>query len=325
MKRDSRRRPAGPPAKRLLGLLGALLLVLSAGLVSPTATISARGPDASRPATDFSSPSDTPGIDAAIPQVAPATAPGDLFREAGPGALDGVGRVRANGVFKPGERLTMRVTYMGMTAGYFTIRVGEDRVDDRSLYTLKMKARTAGAVDWFYKVRDTLVSYVDVQGLYSWGYDYFQDHGGEKETTRVRYDQANGFVIENGERSDSVPRYTQDILSALYYLRSQDLQVGQSYSFPVHVSDDYYQLVLTVDGMENIATYEGWQEAYRLVPDVRSKKKAQELQKKVYRNRKGGVRLWISTDGRRLPLRVALPARFGTFYGYLEAYSPGPG
>ncbi len=257
------------------------------------------------------------------PEVKTAPAPPDLFRPISPENFRGLDRDVANGAFRPGEKFSMRVTYMGVTAGYFTIRVGEDRVNDRSLYTLNMKARTAGAVDWFYRVRDSLTSYMDVKGLFSWGYDYNQDHAGETETTRVRYDQQRGFVNVDGERADSVPRYTQDILSAIYYLRSRDLRVGQSYSFPVHVSDSYYQLIMTVAGVEKIGTYDGWREAYRLVPDVRSRKKAEELREQVYSDRRGGVQLWISRDDRKVPLMVALPARFGTFYGYLETYSPG--
>lgn len=298
-------------------LLASLIVLGLSGSVFPGTNADA-GPGRSSTSTE----ADTDGGES-VPEVHSVPAPSDLFGPISPADFRGLDRDVVNGAFQPGEKFSMRVTYMGVTAGFFTVRVGEDRVDDRALYTLNMKARTAGAVDWFYRVRDTLTSYMDVKGLFSWGYDYDQNHAGEVESTRVRYDQQEGFVNVDGERADSVPRFTQDILSSIYYLRSQDLEVGQSYRFPVHVSDDYYELILTVAGVEKVGTYDGWQEAYRLVPDVHSKKKAEELREQVYSDRHGGVQLWISKDHRKVPLQVALPARFGTFYGYLQDYSPG--
>lgn len=302
----------------LQGLLLASVLILGlSGSVVPGANVDAAP---GRSATPIEADTDA---GERVPEARSVQAPSDLFGPISPGNFRGLDRKMVNGAFRPGEKFSMRVTYMGVTAGFFTVRVGEDRVDGRALYTLNMKARTAGAIDWFYRVRDTLTSYMDVEGLFSWGYDYDQNHGGDQESTSVRYDQQGGVVNVDGERADSVPRFTQDILSSIYYLRSQDLEVGQSYRFPVHVSDDYYELILTVAGVEKIGTYDGWKEAYRLVPDVRSKEKAEELREQVYSGKHGGVQLWISKDQRKIPLQVALPARFGTFYGYLEDYSPG--
>lgn len=224
-------------------------------------------------------------------------------------------------VFKPGEFLKMRVTYLGMTAGYIEVRVNRKNVEGRDLYALNMKAYTAGPVEWFYSARDRLISYMDARGLFSWGYDFFKNHQDEKEQTRVRYYHHNGVFTENGKQEGAIPPYTQDLLSAVYYVRTQKLETGQEYDFPVHSSDRSYRLTLKVKESDRVATGDGWREAFVLLPTFEKSTDRDEAFEHVKKVR--GVKLWISRDHHKVPLKISLPATFGHVYAYLHDYEPG--
>lgn len=223
--------------------------------------------------------------------------------------------------FRPGELLKLRVTYLGMTAGYLEVRVDTGAIQGRDLYRLTMNAYTAGPASWFYSVQDELVSYMDRDGLFSWGYDFFQEHEHESETTRVRYFHDRGFFTENGERRGQIPRYTQDLLSAIYYVRTQELAVGQEYQFPIHSSERSYRLTIEVRDSERVATRDGWRDAYKLVPTFERKTDRDEAFEHVKEVR--GVTLWIGRDRHKIPLKVAVPATFGQVYAYLHTFEPG--
>jgi hypothetical protein len=225
-------------------------------------------------------------------------------------------------VFQPGEFLKVRVTYLGLTAGYLEVRVDTASVEDRELYTLKMNAYTAGTGGFFYTVRDQFVSYVDREGLFSWGYDFSkQREDEESEETRVRYYHGREFFTKNGSREGTIPPFTQDLLSAVYYIRTQELENGQEYQFPVHSSSRAYRLTIRVEDPEPIATKDGWKEAYRLVPTFERRTARDEAFEHIEEVRE--VKIWIGKDKHRIPLKIAVPATFGQLYAYYEEYRPG--
>jgi hypothetical protein len=231
------------------------------------------------------------------------------------------GRSIEQDVYRPGEFLKLRVTYLGLTAGYLEVRVDTASIEGRDLYTLNMEAYTAGAGGLIYTVRDRFVSYVDQEGLFSWGYDFIKQHEDESEETRVRYYHGREFFTENGTREGSIPPYTQDLLSAVYYIRTQELADGQEYQFPIHSSSRAYRLTIRVEDSEPVATREGWKDAYRLIPTFERKTDRDEAFEHVKEVR--GVKIWISKSKHRIPLKISVPATFGQVYAYYSEFRPG--
>ncbi len=224
--------------------------------------------------------------------------------------------------FSEGEEVALRVTYMGFTAGRITVEVDEGDWEGKDVYKLRMGGKSAGMANWFYSVDDRWISYMDREDLFSWGYDYYQNHEGEKETEKVRFDHDGGVAIENGEVESNIPRHTHDVLTAVYYLRTQPFEVGDEYRFPVHVSGEPYTLKIRVAELERVATHDGWVDGYRLVPEIVDEQQQEEVEEKL-EGETTGVEVWVSADEHRLPLQIALPAQFGTLYGYLEEHTPG--
>lgn len=224
--------------------------------------------------------------------------------------------------FEKGERIKLRATYLGITAGYITMTVNNDTVAGRPLYRLVLNAETGGFVDYIYSLQDRFVSFLDRRGLFSWGYNYHQIHNGNRQTRTVRYFHREGFFTENEKRRGKIKRYTQDLLSTMYYIRVKELNDGDTVSFPLQTGDEYYDVTLNVDEDARVATKNGWKNAYELAPVLRKSEHKEMAQDHV--ESISGIRIWLSHDDRKIPLKISFPATFGHLNAYLEDYREGP-
>ncbi|MFB6346530.1 MAG: DUF3108 domain-containing protein [bacterium] len=217
-----------------------------------------------------------------------------------------------------GESIRLRATYLGLTAGYITITTNSGTIGNRPLYKLSLKARTGGMVEYLYTLEDRFTSYFDRKGLFSWGYDYHQLHNGENETRTVRYNHRGGYFTKNGERKSSIKKYTQDLLSTLYYVRAQDLSEKKRIEFPLQSDDESYDVTLEINRDARVATKDGWVDSYEIRPILDKslhKEAAREHVESI-----SGIRIWLSKDDRRVPLKISFPATFGHLSAFLEEY-----
>lgn len=225
-----------------------------------------------------------------------------------------------NNPFGPGETIKLRATYLGLTAGYITMTVEGETRGERPLYRLELNARTGGLVEYIYTLEDRFISFFDRKGLFSWGYNYYQTHNGTSEIRRVRYDHADEYFTENGERKGKIKPYTQDLLSTMYFLRTRKFNDGDTLAFPLQTGDEYYDVRIKVDEDARVATKDGWKDAYELRPILTKsshKKAAKDHVESI-----SDIRIWLSHDERRIPLKISFPATFGSMQAFLERYRP---
>lgn len=224
--------------------------------------------------------------------------------------------------FEPGESITLEVTYLGMDAGKITVTVEQDTWEERPVYELEMTAVSRGIADMLYPLEDRWVSYLDRRKKVSQGYDYYQDHGGDTDHERFRYDHEGGTVTIDREDTYSIPDGTQDILTAVYYLRTKPFNQGDVYEVPVNVDEDTYRVAVTVGPAEEIYANGESQMAHRLRPAILDDDQEKEVEEQLEEGT-SGVEIWVSADEEKLPLRIGLPITFGSIYGYLKEHQPG--
>ena len=93
----------------------------------------------------------------------------------------------------------------------------------------------------------------------------------------------------------TTPIGTQDELSTLYFLRSKQLTLGETYFFPVVVKGKVQKVTLTVERKEVIKN--------KVLGSVRTL---------VLRTSKGD-RFWLTDDKRRLPVKMEAESKMGAF------------
>jgi len=150
--------------------------------------------------------------------------------------------VDAPGVIEPapvpflvGERLTFSVEYGFVTAGEAVMSVvSVDTIMGFPSYLIRSTAKTNEIFSAFYKVDDNVESHMDTGRLFSRHFKKRLREGKFKRDHEVYFDQENMTAsYVNGDTLSTFAE-TQDILSAFFFLRSQDLTVGEEFSFPCH-------------------------------------------------------------------------------------------
>ncbi|HEV2826876.1 MAG TPA: DUF3108 domain-containing protein [Pyrinomonadaceae bacterium] len=97
----------------------------------------------------------------------------------------------------------------------------------------------------------------------------------------------------------------QDVLSAIYYLRTQPLEVGRSFDITVSDSGAVYQVPVQVIEKRRKKTVLGRVEAIRVDPQVFGPDRLLDGD--------GQFSIWITNDSRRIPVSARIKMRYGTF------------
>jgi hypothetical protein len=97
----------------------------------------------------------------------------------------------------------------------------------------------------------------------------------------------------------------QDILTVIYFLRTQNLEVGRSFDVPLSDAGRVYRFSVAVVERKRMKTVLGRVNAVRVDPSLFG-------ENGVVRSR-GSLSIWITDDSRRLPVRAQLKVDIGTF------------
>ena len=105
----------------------------------------------------------------------------------------------------------------------------------------------------------------------------------------------------------------QDVLTTIYFLRTQKLEVGKSFEVPVTDAGRVFRIVVTAKEEKEIDTAIGKVKAIRIEP-------AMFGDTSLVRTR-GQLSIWITEDERHLPVRAQLKVDLGTFDIKLKSVS----
>jgi hypothetical protein len=153
-----------------------------------------------------------------------------------------------NNAFQIGEKLYFKLRYGFIRAGTAVMEVKREQIlDMRPVYHIQTTARSASGFNWIFNVDDEVNSYMDKWGLFSWKFEKKLREGGYKVDILVDYNPYNEVAhvdftryhddmkVRKKESYDvSSPSFTFDILAAFYYIRNQELKVGQSLFLTTH-------------------------------------------------------------------------------------------
>jgi len=98
----------------------------------------------------------------------------------------------------------------------------------------------------------------------------------------------------------------QDVLTAIYFLRTQRLQVGRSFEVPLSDAGRVYRLSVAVVERTKIKTAIGHVNVLRIEPALFG-------ENGMVRSQRGTLSIWITEDSRHLPVKAQLKINLGTF------------
>ena len=166
--------------------------------------------------------------------------------------------VRRNDAFGVGERAVYSVRYGLIRAGEATLSVEESTtVNGRPCLVL---VGTANSNDFFssiFSVDDEMRSWFDAEFLIPWRFEKELHEGDFHAEQSIDLDQVNRVATYGDGRTFPMDAAVQDALSALFYIRTQDLRIGSKRVLRTHADRKNVDLAVEVVGRERVGTPAG--------------------------------------------------------------------
>ena len=210
--------------------------------------------------------------------------------------------------------MTFRVIYLALPAGTIVLEV-EEMIswEGYEVYRLVATARSSPLFSFFYRIRNRVESLIDTETFLP---RRFEEHREEEDYRRRQvtlFDRdknlALTFDAEEEEAglpgvSTPVPPQVQDALSAFYYLRRQNLKVGESFFIDVSTGRRNYRIEVEVLRKERLGRKR--LETIVVRPILKRVKMGGVLEER------GDIYIWLTDDERRLPVHIKAEVGFGS-------------
>ncbi len=220
-----------------------------------------------------------------------------------------------NRAFGLGERLEFSVKYGSISAGNAVMEISETTmVDNHPCYRVVSTANSNDFISLFYKVRDSVQTYLDVPGLFPHLFMKHLREGGYKNDRLTAFDQKNHLAITG---KDTIPTYSfvQDPLSALYFVRTQELVPGKDISIDSHADRKNYPILIKVLKRDRVEVPAGKFDCVVVEPVMRAEG--------IFKA-KGNIKIWLTDDEYKMPVMMKTEVYFlGSINAQLSKYKRG--
>ena len=141
--------------------------------------------------------------------------------------------------------------------------------------------------------------------------------GKRVRTTETTFDRSKGkmtWTSRDPNNPDAEPRHAvadftgqlQDVLSAIYFIRTQPLEVGKSFDISIGDGGRIYTIPVHVVEKKRMKTILGRVEVLHVQPELFGKDR-------LIDDEKGEFSMWITDDQRHIPVGGRVKTDYGTF------------
>lgn len=222
--------------------------------------------------------------------------------------------------FSENEKLEFKIRYGFINAGNASLTLSKvvyrDSID---VIKISAKTRTNSFFDKIFKIRDSITSHWDSKNRISYEYSKNLREGSYKQKRiHYYYPELNlsyyikykpGTNTSTKEKKMKIPDNTQDILSAFYDIRSRDLEVGKDEMINVVADGEQYTVKVLVHKIEKIKTIFGLQKCFVIEPILTGEAIFKQT---------GKIKIWITADKEKIPVKLQSKIIFGSFYAELK-------
>lgn len=244
-------------------------------------------------------------------------------------AKDTAYRYIPNSSFSNGETIEYKVHYGFVNAaeGKMTISDKLYRINDRVCYKVEVLGNSTGMFDFFIKIRDKWVSYIDTSAILTHKFYRIIEEGKYRKHEIVDFDHnkqnATVKTYHYKKKYWREPRTyptkvnIQDLVSGYYYLRTvafDKLNKGDIISMPAFFEDSVYNFQIRYQGRDEVKTKLGKMKALVISP---------VMPKNSLFDGENSIKVWISDDPRKIPLKVRAAMFVGAVEIEIKSYKRG--
>ena len=219
-----------------------------------------------------------------------------------------------NPAFHEGQKLMFQASWIGIPVATARVELHRTKKDPR-LWTAEAWIETNEFADLLFKMRDYMTEDLDHQSLISSKMYIRQSENKRLNDFNADFDRNAGLVtlVKHNRKGREVKRFISanpwGPLSGAMMALSLPMTPGQRYAIDVFTGSTRYIFNFKVGARAKITTQLGTFDAYPLVPAVDYESDGKLSQSAT------GIVIWVSADGRRLPLR----AESQSFVGKIRA------
>jgi len=223
-----------------------------------------------------------------------------------------------NRPFKPGEKLSYCFYWAGVPVGVASSTVHRDK--DPAKLKLALSARTNDWVDKLYTLRLRWVSTVDQDKITPYRLVMTETENHRRSRYVVEFDRAKKVVKSTKKRfdKDKTRHYVfekttaYDALSTAYSLRMRKLKPGQKLSIDAITGKKLYRIAVKVGAKADIKIKAGTFTTLYIEAQPRRLKPSPKP-----KDHYPLLRLWVTADERRVPVKVSASTRWAAVSGEL--------
>ena len=164
--------------------------------------------------------------------------------------------------------------------------------------------------------RERIESIVDPASFTVQKTNRVDEHGKRTRVSEALYNHAKGTVSwteRDPNNPNSQPRVVsnpfigqvQDVVSAIYYLRTQPLEVGKTFEVTISNSGRVFQVPVHVVAKRRMKTVLGRVDTFQVDPQV--------FGDDLLIRGKGQFSIWLVNDAKRIPAKARIKTEYGTF------------
>ncbi|MFN3551148.1 MAG: DUF3108 domain-containing protein [Endomicrobiia bacterium] len=212
--------------------------------------------------------------------------------------------------FEP-EILKYKIYWEFIYAGDAEISLNLEDIYDVKLYKITTKTKSNASIDILYKVRNQTESYVDFYGFYSLKFVKEQNEAGYYSKDYVLFDYENQqwiYLLDN--TTGYINGFVQDVVSSLYWLRFQNIEVGKKYAVDVWAGKIVYPMIIDVLEIKNIKIFDKEYKCFKVEPKV-------DVRSFPLFKAKGRLFVYLTVDEKKLPVRLESKVFIGRVFADL--------
>lgn len=218
-----------------------------------------------------------------------------------------------------GEKLVFQIRWGVVEAGKAVLEVlPSQSLDGIRTNHFILKVKTTSIVDVFYKVRDTMEAYADYYMNRSVCY-MKKGYGSDKRDVKVVFDWNNQKALYSnfGKNVKSIDIYPGafDPLSVFYGIRMHDLKEKEEITFPVTDGKKCFIGKANIVKREIVQLKNITYDTFLIEPELTHFGGVFE------KTNNPGLRIWLTADHRRLPVKIQCKVAVGSITGELVGTS----
>ena len=223
--------------------------------------------------------------------------------------------------FKSGEWFKYKLSYSGwLKAGEATVNLIDDPNNNEFFYA-KIKGKSTGAVNLFFKVNDIYESYFYKNKIIPNKFIRNINEGGYTKNIEILFNQKTKTATVNNLKNNKSKDFlfkenSQDMVSVFYYLRNffriDQLDEKSEISINMFFDSENYKLKIKYLSTEILNTNFGKILCHKIQPYVQSGR--------VFKKDES-LTMWITADKNRIPIKIKADVLVGSIRIDLESFS----